>query len=300
MASRTVGVADTAPGTAVAEVDTVERASPDIRTTTTADPGSGGVTLAITSAAKFPSTNNYKIRVEDEIMLVTGGAGTTSWTVTRGYDNTTAVAHTIGVTVAQIVAVQRVSPIDERMISYLGRAATFRTPGRAGSAGQKIFALHNATGSPVLVDVEKLIVEKTETVIVAVTVLPPVIRLQRFTAVPTNGTAGSKVPEDTALGSNAALTVWQDASADGTLSGTALTVTLPASNVMQEHFARRMITAVGDFPQVPQVFLADEGDRITLRPLEGICVFLDYIAAGQNAATDMWAVNARWTEYTIA
>lgn len=71
-------------------------------TATTADPGSGGLTLAVASAEGFPTTNGYKILVDSEIMLVTAGAGTLSWTVTRAQDGTTAAAHTTGAAVAEI------------------------------------------------------------------------------------------------------------------------------------------------------------------------------------------------------
>jgi hypothetical protein len=53
MPSRTVVVSDTAPAAGIAEIDVVERASPD-QTTTTAGPGSGGMTLAVTASAKVP------------------------------------------------------------------------------------------------------------------------------------------------------------------------------------------------------------------------------------------------------
>lgn len=299
MAGRPVGVTDVANAAGVAEVDVVERASPDLTTTTTADPGSGGTTLAVTANSKFPASGSYKIDVEGERMLVTAGQGTNSWTVTRGIDGTTAVAHTTGVKVAYVVAVQRVSPIDERQISYMGRAATFRMPGRAGTAGQKLFAIHNATASKVLVDVEKIAIDLTCTVIKAVTVLPPMLRAWRFTAVPTNGSAVTKVPEDSSLASSSSVTVWQDASVDGTSSASALTVTLPANTVLTEEFAPRLITAAGYEMFDRTTFFEDEGVAITLRPLEGLCVFADYVLATQNPVTDMWAVAARWTEYTV-
>lgn len=301
MPTRPVGVADTAPSTTSVEVDTVERPSPDLTTTITADPGSGGTTLAVTANSRFPGTNNYKINVESERMLVTAGAGTNSWTVTRGIDGTTAVAHSIGVTVNQVVAVQRVEPVAAiRATSYLGRAATFRTPGRAGTAGQKLFAIHNATGSPVLVNIKKITIDVAVTVIKAVTVLPPVLRLQRFTAVPTNGTALPKVPEDTTLTSNSAVTLWQDASADGTSSGTALTVTLPASNIVAEEFAPRLITAVGYEMFDRTVFLEAPDDAVTLRALEGLCLFCDYVLATQNPVTDMYLIGLEWEEFRAA
>jgi len=299
MPSRPTGVADAVNADATLEVDVVERASPDLTTTTTADPGTG-TTLAVTANAKFPASGNYKIRVESEVMRVTAGQGTNSWTVTRGIDNTTAVAHTSGVTVSYVVGVQRVSPISERQVSYIGRCATFRTPGRAGTAGQKIFAIHNATGSNVLVDLEKITVDIVATVVKAVTVLPPVIRAWKFTAVPTLGTAGTKVPEDSNLTSNASVTAWQDASADGTSSASALTVTLPAATVITEEFAPRLITAAGYEMFDRTTFFEGDDERITLRPLEGACVFLDYVLATQNPITDMYTVGVRWVEYTVA
>jgi hypothetical protein len=184
------------------------------------------------------------------------------------------------------------------MGGYSGKVATFRTPGRAGTAGQKIFALHNATGSSVVVNVQKISVSMTATVIKAVTVLPPAIKLWKFTAIPTNGTALTKVSNDSGgTATSASLTAWGDASVDGTGSATTLTVTLPAGTFAVSQFAPRMITAVG-FDNLPLKVLLDTTDGgIVLRPLEGICVFLDYVLATQNPVTDMWTVSAQWEEY---
>jgi len=41
-------------------------------------------TITVASAAGFPTSGNYYIRIDSETMLVTGGQGTTTWTVTRG------------------------------------------------------------------------------------------------------------------------------------------------------------------------------------------------------------------------
>lgn len=73
-------------------------------TVTTADPGTGGTTLAVQSADGFPDTGSFYVLVDDEVMLVTAGAGTTSWTVTRAQLGTTAASHTIGVQVVEIEA----------------------------------------------------------------------------------------------------------------------------------------------------------------------------------------------------
>ncbi|MES2704804.1 MAG: hypothetical protein V4649_19345 [Bacteroidota bacterium] len=182
----------------------------------------------------------------------------------------------------------------EQTATFRGRVNTFRTPGRAGTAGQKIFALHNATGSAKTVYVKQIAVDFTCTVVKAVTVLPPLIRVCRFTALPTNGTALTKVGKDTDLSSNASITAWGDASADGTSSGTTLTVTIPANNVLTQEFAPRLITAAGYEPFDRAMLVEDQ--QVILRPLQGIVVFLDYVLATQNPVTDMWAVTADWFE----
>lgn len=182
-------------------------------------------------------------------------------------------------------------------------ASTFRTLGRAGTAGQKIFALHNATASPVDVALRKLEISMYCTVIKAVTVAPPMVKAWKFTAVPTNGTVLTKVPLDSgATASNASVTAWGDASADGTGSGTTLTVTLPAGTFVDAHFVPRVITAVGEINTYESMNLlpTSHGGHpdLVLNPLEGICVFLDYVLATQNPVTDMWSVNCVWEEFT--
>lgn len=188
----------------------------------------------------------------------------------------------------------------KRLVSYRGRASTFRIPGRAGTAGQRLFSIHNATGSSVLVDVDKIKVDLAATVVKAVTVLPPAVRLYRVTVLPTNGTAVTKVSRDSAQSSSASLTVLQDASADGTSSASALTATLPAGSVVEGEFAPRLITAAGYEMGDRMEFLKETDELITLRPLEGLVVVLDYVLATQNPITDMWLVTCKWAEYTAA
>lgn len=50
-------------------------------------------TVVVNSFANFPGTNGYLIYIDAEWMLVTAGAGTLSWTVTRAQSNTVAVSH---------------------------------------------------------------------------------------------------------------------------------------------------------------------------------------------------------------
>jgi hypothetical protein len=324
MPTSPVGVTDTAPAAGVAEIAAVSRADMNVTTTTTADPGTGGTSLAVTDrtfGSRVPTTAaNYLIDVVGtsgiaERMLVTGGggAGAGSLTVTRAQEGTAAVAHSIGAKVAIVVRVQQVEPIDgSKQVAYKGRACTFRTPGRAGTAGQKLFALHNATGSTVNVDISKIVIDCAQTVVKLVTVLPPVVKAVRFTTAPSGGTTLVRTPEDTSLSSKTtAVTIWGDASADGTPSGTALTIGSIVTNiqagVLQHAFAPRYMVHVAPTassinplfePFDTIIFFDGEDETITLRELEGVCIFLDYTATGQNPTTDMWTVSARWQEWT--
>jgi hypothetical protein len=59
-------------------------------------------TLQVASAAGFPTIGSFTIKVGNEYMLVTGGAGTTTWTVVRAQQGTTATAQSIGASVTHI------------------------------------------------------------------------------------------------------------------------------------------------------------------------------------------------------
>ncbi len=194
----------------------------------------------------------------------------------------------------------RVNIDPTRNVTYFGRACTFRIPGRAGTAGQKLFSIHNATGSAILVDVERITIDWVATVVKAVTVLPPSIRLYKVTVLPTNGTAVTKVARDSSLSSSSSVTILGDAASDGTNSGTALAATLPAGAVVTQIFSARLLTAVSYENMDAYAFLSQENEKITLRALEGLVVMLDYTLATQNPVTDFWSVDCKWTEYTIA
>lgn len=181
---------------------------------------------------------------------------------------------------------------------FRGRFTTFRTLGRAGTAGQNLAAIWNATGSTIAVDVNFVGVDLVQTVIKAVTVEPPLIRLIKLTTIPTNGSAGSKVSEDSGLAAtSASVSTFQDSSAENTGSGTTLAFTqTAATSGLTQEFAPRLITAAGYEPADRVEFL--NGGPITLRAAEGVGVRLDYTLATMNPVTDKWAVTFRWEEYT--
>lgn len=59
----------------------------------------GATSIQVASAAEFRTSGSYSIRIDDEVMLMTAGQGTTTWTVTRGYGGTTAAVHANGASV---------------------------------------------------------------------------------------------------------------------------------------------------------------------------------------------------------
>ncbi|WP_426503216.1 multicopper oxidase domain-containing protein [Dactylosporangium sp. McL0621] len=65
-------------------------------TTATSATTTGQTTIAVASAAGFPTSGSYYVRIDNEVLQVTGGQGTTTWTVTRGTLGTTAATHASG------------------------------------------------------------------------------------------------------------------------------------------------------------------------------------------------------------
>jgi hypothetical protein len=195
---------------------------------------------------------------------------------------------------------QYVVPTDHRLLSFRGRSATFRTTGRAGTVGQKLMSIHNAVGSAVIVDVNRIKVDVVNTAVRAIAVEPVLIRLWKVTVVPTNGTVLAKTSKDTGLypTSSASVDVRGDASADKTGSATTLTATLPAGTFITQEYGPRNFTAVGQEGADRIAFLEGENDVVTLRALEGLVVFLDYATATFNPVTDFWTATVEWDEYT--
>jgi hypothetical protein len=71
-------------------------------TTTTASRTAGQTTIPVASAAGFPASGSYYVRIGSEVLQVTGGQGTTTWTVLRGQLGTTAASHPSGATVTAL------------------------------------------------------------------------------------------------------------------------------------------------------------------------------------------------------
>ena len=55
--------------------------------------------ITVASASGFPTSGAYHVQIDNEVLQVTAGQGTTTWTVTRGQLGTTAAAHAANATV---------------------------------------------------------------------------------------------------------------------------------------------------------------------------------------------------------
>jgi hypothetical protein len=75
------------------------RVGPGANTTLSSALTAAQTTISVPSATGFPTTGSFRIRIDDENMTVTGGQGTTTWTVTRGVNGTTAATHSAGTSV---------------------------------------------------------------------------------------------------------------------------------------------------------------------------------------------------------
>jgi hypothetical protein len=60
-------------------------------------------TIVVVEFSTFPTSAQFRIKIDNEIMLVTGGAGTDTWTVERGAEDTVARVHADGAFVKHIL-----------------------------------------------------------------------------------------------------------------------------------------------------------------------------------------------------
>lgn len=114
---------------------------------------SGALTLIVLSATTFPTAGNFRILVENEIMLVTGVSGN-QFTVTRGVEGTAPSNHNTGVLVTQIVTAGAISQTLTDRIGY-GTYASRPSTAVAGSRytasdGQREFVFDGSNWRPIV------------------------------------------------------------------------------------------------------------------------------------------------------
>ena len=100
----------------------MEQFANNARTTLSAGINSSVTSITVNSASNFPTSPIYRIIMDGEIMLVTAGAGTTTWTVTRGAEGTTAVSHNAGATLTQIITSGGLSQYRSETTTVVGTA----------------------------------------------------------------------------------------------------------------------------------------------------------------------------------
>jgi len=163
--------------------------------------------------------------------------------------------------------------------------------GIAGMTGQRIFSIHNATGSSVAVAVNQITVDLYQTAPKLPVRIAPIIRLYKVTVLPTGGQAVTKVSEDSGgPATSSSVTVLEH---DLVLP---IIATLPAGAVITQEFAPRLLSTVSHQAADRLEFLTGPWS-IKLHPLEGIVVELAYTSSTQNPITDQWVVTCQWEEY---
>ena len=73
--------------------------------------------IRVNSRTPFPGNPRFRIRIEDELLVVESGANTTEWIVTRGSENTGAVSHASGTTITHILTADSLNQIRKDMVS---------------------------------------------------------------------------------------------------------------------------------------------------------------------------------------
>jgi len=88
--------------------------------------------LTVASATLFPTSPNFRIMIDSEIMIVTNIVSGTTFTVTRGAEGTTAVAHSNGATVEHILTAGAIQQFRSDTIQSGSAYSSLPTAGVAG------------------------------------------------------------------------------------------------------------------------------------------------------------------------
>ncbi len=106
---------------------------------------SGDLALTVTSATGFPGSGTFRIRIEDEIMIVTAVAANV-FTVTRGAEGTSAAAHADAVDVNHMLTAGALDAI-RADICKTGLAASRPAGGKSGdlyiSTDTKVLSIYD-------------------------------------------------------------------------------------------------------------------------------------------------------------
>src|SRR5262249_12309784 len=104
-AASTAIVGGVLKGGSVSALAAADTAYYQVNPRTTTRPSATNLTqtsITVASAAGFPTVPGYYVRIDGEVMQVTGGAGTTTWTVTRHALGTSATTHASGAVISAL------------------------------------------------------------------------------------------------------------------------------------------------------------------------------------------------------
>ena len=108
---------------------------------------SSDLSLTVTSATGFPGSGTFRIRIDNEIMIVTAVASNV-FTVTRGAEGTSAASHSNGATINHMLTAGALDAIRANMIST-GLAASRPAGGKSGdlyvSTDTKVLSIYNGS-----------------------------------------------------------------------------------------------------------------------------------------------------------
>lgn len=87
------------------------------RTTLTSGIDDDDTSIAVGDGSVFPSSGNFRLNCEDELMLCTARSGSTL-TVTRGIEGTTPASHSLGRVITQVITAGSITALlDERTVA---------------------------------------------------------------------------------------------------------------------------------------------------------------------------------------
>lgn len=198
---------------------------------------------------------------------------------------------------------QYVVPVRDRITSFVGRAATFKTVGNAAASQQNLLTLMNASGSAVTVGVNRITLDclMTAAAGIAPTVVTPVVRVRRISAAPTGGSSLAKTARgDSAQTSSSSVAVLGGTASD---AGALTAITATNGGILAQKYSPRLLL-VGTTPATTLYepvdtipFFYGEPD-ITLKAGEGLLVSLEGHVAAGNPAANQWIAEVDWEEYT--
>lgn len=125
-----------------------ENLANDIATALGASIADGVTTSITTTGATGMPAANFRVRIDNEILLVTSIGGGTNWTVQRGVEGSTAAAHSNGATVVHILTAAGLEQFAQDRGGYsVGAQAAIRL--NAQTISENLTTPDNTNGSTV-------------------------------------------------------------------------------------------------------------------------------------------------------